>query len=107
MAIPKDLDECFIALRKMLDPNELDKFMTNDEGDVVLAHHGLGRWIRNNWGLWKGGELKTHLEGLGFTHPDDMSHTILLSFHRHLRGTPLELEKEAANCRKYWALNPI
>jgi hypothetical protein len=103
--MPKNVYECFIELIKMLDPNKVDDFMMWSEDDISKAHHGLGQWIRNNWGLWQGGDLKDHMMGLGFTHPDDMSHTILLAFHRHLHGLPLGLEKEVAKYKEYWDKN--
>lgn len=42
-------------------------------------HHGLGRWIRNNWGLWsRDTELFTDISGQFYlVHADDMSGLIM------------------------------
>ena len=46
-------------------------------------HDSLGRWIRNEWGLWTGSELKDELMGKGFNHPDDMSNYIIEEFIKY------------------------
>ena len=50
------------------------------ENGSVAVHHTLGRYIRNEWGLWTGSELKSELEKKGFTHPDDMSDYIIREY---------------------------
>jgi len=83
--IPKDLDDCFVELKKMLPPDILDDFKNTTLVDMDVKYHlGLGMWLRNNWGLWKGSRLAYYFKQKGFKHPDDMSHTILVSFWRHL-----------------------
>ena len=62
----------------------LDKSLSQDDKEYLLengalsVHDSLGRWIRNNWGLWNedDNKLKTHLKKIGFRHPDDMSNFI-------------------------------
>jgi hypothetical protein len=54
--------------------------------DMILYHHGLGMWIRNNWGLWAQGPLAQYFLERGSNHPDDMSHTILLHYWDWLHG---------------------
>jgi hypothetical protein len=73
---------------------------------VTSAHHGLGRQIRNDWGLWSGGPrkpLKEDMERLGFTHPDDMSGAILRRFVSEVRGEPYNVEDNVRDCAAYWA----
>lgn len=42
------------------------------------AHLGVGRWIRNNWGLWTDSPLRDDLEDrFGLYYADDMSSLIL------------------------------
>ena len=99
--IPTTLEECFAALVKMTDdPEDLVYFRL--EG-ATAHHHGLGRWIRNNWGLWKReGPLYSWLVALGLEHADDMSGLILESFHRKLTDKPLDIEGQVRHYQEHW-----
>jgi hypothetical protein len=92
--IPKDLEDCMAELKKILPPEEIQKMREGAEEDMFLYHHGLGTWLRNNWGLWRGSRLSAWFNERGIQHPDDMSGIILTSFWRHLNGKPLGLEKQ-------------
>ena len=74
--IPKTVEEAINILDNIL--SKEDKEYIFKKG-VFAVHHTLGRWIRNNWGLWveEPNELKNNLIKLGFEHPDDMSHHII------------------------------
>jgi hypothetical protein len=74
----------------------------NETDGVAIAHFGLGMWIRNNWGLWKDGPLAADMRRLGFTHPDDMSATILEGLVARMKGEPYDLAAEAQDYRAYW-----
>lgn len=82
IVIPKNLDEAIAVLDKELSRN--DKKFLLVEG-ALAAHHSLGRWIRNNWGLWESSELKGVLMDKGFNHPDDMSNYIIEEYIKHLK----------------------
>ncbi len=102
---PNNLSECFEQLNKIFnDAEDADWFMNADEEDaVVQSHHGLGRWIRNNWGLWsKDSKLYEYLFNLGLTHADDMSSVILTSYHRHLHKKELELDEQVQHYIDFW-----
>ena len=92
--IPEDIEDCFTELETMLHPDMIEEMRSGDEDDMIMYHHGLGRWIRNNWGLWSGSRLFDYLYELGLHHPDDMSDIILHSFWRYLNDRPLELEEQ-------------
>lgn len=70
----------------------LDKELTKQDKEYLLehgalsVHHSLGRWIRNNWGLWneEDNKLKVNLKKLGLEHPDDMSNYIIEQYIEHL-----------------------
>jgi hypothetical protein len=97
--IPKDLGECFVELDKLL--SEIDKKemqSLSKRGDMIRYHHGLGMWIRNNWGLWGGSRLQKYFTDKGITHPDKMSSIILEYYHDWLNG-----KKETW---KDWEKNP-
>lgn len=100
--IPNNLDECFAALNKMLSESELDDIRTMDELQLSSLHHGLGQWIRNNWGLWAGGTLAKYFNNLGLSHPDDMSGLIITTFWHHLKGEPLGIDREIKKYQDFW-----
>lgn len=100
--IPKDLEECFIELKKMLSSEELEEFKNKEEKDVVSYHHSLGRWIRNNWGLWSESRLVKYFNSIGINHPDDMSGIILDSFYRHLNNKDIRLAEQVKYYQEYW-----
>lgn len=104
--IPKNLEECFIELKKILPKEELEKFKNMPEEKAVSGtHHGLGMWIRNNWHLWGGqtvSPLAKYFNDMGIRHPDDMSGIILTSFHRHLNNKDIKLEEQRKFYKDYW-----
>ena len=92
--IPKDLDDCFAELKKMLSKEEVEKMKNGREDDMSLYHHGLGTWLRNNWGLWSGSRLSKWFNEKGIRHPNNMSGIILVSFWRHLDNKPIKLDEQ-------------
>jgi len=100
--VPKDLDDAFVELKKILDPKVLSELKQGKEAELAKYHFGLGMWMRNNWGLWKGTRLADYFESLGILHPDDMSGIILTSFYRHLNGRPVRLDEQAEYYKAYW-----
>lgn len=100
--IPKDLDDCFAELRRILPEKTVEAMKTGSEDDMVLYHHGLGTWLRNNWGLWKGSRLSKWFNEKGIRHADDMSGIILDSFWRHLNGQPIKLDEQIKHYQDYW-----
>lgn len=108
--IPNNLLECFEQLDAILiDSEDKDWFKSAEEEEAVAqSHHGLGRWIRNNWGLWsKESKLYDYLFKLELSHPDDMSSVILTSYHRHLNDKELELDEQIKFYIDYWKKNKI
>ena len=100
--VPVSLEDVFVELKKMLRPKVLKEMKKGTEGDMVQYHMGLGRWMRNNWGLWDGSRLAKYFNGLGIYHPDDMSGIILDTFWCHLNLKPLRLEERITYCQAYW-----
>lgn len=88
--IPKDLDDAVRELNKLIqaEDKELIKKGEIDSGDM---HFGLGRGLRNSWGLWGGSRLAVYFKEQGITHPDSMSGYILDAFCRDLRGQKHDL----------------
>lgn len=52
----------------MLHPTLIDEMRIKSEDDMTQYHHSLGRWIRNNWGLWAGARLSKYFNELGIKH---------------------------------------
>lgn len=97
--IPKDLGECFTELDRLLkevDRKEMQSLPKRE--DMIKYHHGLGMWLRNNWGLWGGSRLQKYFTEKGINHPDEMSGIILEFYHDWLNG-----KKETW---KDWEKNP-
>lgn len=93
MEIPKNLEECYLILEKSQDIEEWLK--ESEDMAMAQAHHGIGMWIRNNWGLWKEeGELFKWFKENEVNHPDDMSGIILTSFYRHKNNLDIKLDEQ-------------
>ena len=80
--IPETLSDAILALYVKLSDEDKQQLIENG---AISVHHSLGRWIRNNWGLWEDSILKKNLENEGFTHPDDMSNYIIEEFLSFLK----------------------
>ncbi|HLG28286.1 MAG TPA: DUF6794 domain-containing protein [Paenisporosarcina sp.] len=106
-AIPTNLDECFEALLRIAHPEDIETIKAGSEDDMCQYHHGIGTWIRNNWGLWHGGPLQDYFKQMGLWHADDMSGLILQSFWCYLKGIPLDVEGQVAHYLDYWKANGV
>jgi len=100
--IPKDLDDCFVQLKKLLKPADIEKMRVGTEGEMIHYHFSLGLWMRNNWGLWGGSRLAKWFNAQGINHPDDMSGIVLCSFWRHLNSKPIKLDEQVKYYKEYW-----
>jgi hypothetical protein len=103
--IPKNLMECFDVLDKIFTKGgDLDWIQSSSEDEVLGAiHFSLGRWIRNQWGLWnKETDLYFLLEDMGLWHPDDMSSFIITSYYRKKNNQELDLEGQIKLFKEFW-----
>ena len=93
--IPIDLDDAFVELNRLSSTSDREKFKSATE-EIVRdkLHFGLGRWISHNWGFYMGSRFSHYLRELGLEHPDDMTKFMLVSWHRHLNGKPIEVEEQ-------------
>jgi hypothetical protein len=99
--VPATLAEAHTALERMLSPQTLAEIdAMPSENEMIKYHFSLGLNIRNGWGLWAGSPLAKYMQGLGFTHPDNMSGVILETFWRKRHGQDLRLEELAAGAKK-------
>lgn len=83
--VPKTVNEAISTLEKILSDEDREYLLKNG---AISMHHSLGRWIRNEWGLWTGSELKDELMNMnkGLNHPDDMSNYIIEEFIKYLNN---------------------
>lgn len=101
--IPKNLEEAVNQLMIIHHDSTKQKILEMSESEFLAsAHFGLGMWMRNNWGLWKGKELADHFNSIGIFHADDMSGLILTSYYRELKGEDWKIDEEVAVYQKFW-----
>lgn len=101
--VPVNLDDAILFLSSRIDGESRTTMCKWDE-DRWLAetHHGMGREFRNRWGLWTGGKLCDWFKARGIHHADDMSGIILRSFHRHAKGTQIQLDAQIEHYKSFW-----
>lgn len=100
--IPKDLDDAIRMLKKNLSANDMQQLKRIPESKMALYHHGFGRMLRNEWGLWKKSRLAEWFNEQGVHHADDMSSTILTSLWRQVHKEPIRLDEQVAKHKAYW-----
>lgn len=102
MSIPTNLEEAIEGLWQTLSATQIKEFSLMSEEDLSLAHHSLGTWIRNHWGLWQGGPLLDYMTSLGFIHPDDMSSSIIREFWARLHNLPSTFQQDIQAYKQWW-----
>lgn len=103
MDIPKTLDEAVdILYNEFKEETQFYSEIKEGKKDIGIFHHTTGMWIRNNWGLWKGSELRDFFFNLGVFHADDMSGIIFAKVQAKIRGEEYDLEKEIKRYEDYW-----
>lgn len=100
---PANLQEAVAQLKIIHHDSTKQKILAMTEDEFIAgAHLGLGMWMRNNWGLWKGKELAGYFNSIGIYHPDDMSGIILSSYYRELQGQEWALDEQVQYYQDYW-----
>jgi len=113
--IPINLEECFVALNKILPPETIEQIKTDkiepeegmtEEHALGLFHHwlhmGLGMHLRNTWRLWYESPLVEWFNAHDVWHADDMSGIIIDSYKKRLNGQPIDLESQVKHYNNYW-----
>lgn len=99
--IPKDMEDAFVELNRLSEPQAISKFKHAPEEEVLAKlHYGLGQWIIKNWNFYEGSRFSHYLKEMGVSHPDDMAQFVMGSWHRHLNNKPLELKEQAQEYRE-------
>lgn len=102
--VPSSLEEAFDILDELISEEEVQELRSMSlDSFIGRTHHGMGRWLRNNWNLWKEeGPLYDYFVDLGLEHADDMSGVILTSYWRKKNGKDLDVKKQVVKYQKYW-----
>jgi hypothetical protein len=98
---PQTMEEAIQACLIKLPAETLEELAGLKEEDLWGCHFGLGLWIRNNLGLWKGAMNLMET----FRHPDDVASDIVDALHAFLKKNPnwKEIQRQlikAAKARK-------
>lgn len=88
---------------------QIKQVKETEEDFTCTAHHGLGRWMRNNFGLWRDQTesplVKWFWENLHLSHADDMSGVLLVMVYRRAKQqqlTMLDLTQMAEKYQEHW-----
>lgn len=74
MTWPRNVDKAVKRLLETLSAEEQEKIRVIPEDDLAGLHFGLGLWIRNEFGLWRGNRaLSDSMCKEIYCHPDDLS----------------------------------
>jgi hypothetical protein len=92
--IPKDVEDAFSTLNRLIDGASKKKFQNMSEADAATKlHFSLGRWIIRNWGFYEGSRLSHYIRiRYAIFHPDDAARFLIICYHRYLNGRPLEIK---------------
>lgn len=84
---PTTIDEAVGVVIATLSDDDKVTIAAMPKSELIGLHMGLGAWIRNNLGLWKGNDqlMQAIGEGDGSIHPDDASMVIIKAVWERLR----------------------
>ena len=99
---PCTVDSTILAFFHSWDDSLTFKIKNIPDSTLADINHGLGRWLRNNYGLWSRTCLVDHFWTLEIFHPDDISAILLTSYHRFLNGKELKIEEQANMYKSFW-----
>lgn len=101
--IPKNLHDSFTELNKLIKRKDRNNLFKNNEKEfLTYQHFALGKYIRNEWGLWKASRLYLWFKEKGIAHPDDISSIILKYYYRKNNQLEFNLENEIIYYKEYW-----
>lgn len=83
-----------------------EEFCAASVDDLWQFHHGLGRAIRNELGLWEDDppSLRSYFEQqLGLEQPDDMSHVLIRALHAQKAGSYYDMAADVKAIKETYA----
>lgn len=90
--LPPVVSDAFRRLDRELPSGTRDSLRVTPPDGMWRYHHSIGMYVRNNYGLWKGGPLQDYFLARGLRHPDDMSGVLLEAYGLYLRGARVNLD---------------
>ncbi|MEJ2429594.1 MAG: hypothetical protein P8075_11845 [Deltaproteobacteria bacterium] len=82
---PQTLNEAFEVLDSVLSPQDRESLRDCRKPELINYHFGLGRWIRNNFGLYAGNpKLYEAVGAQPSEHPDEVSAKIIQAYWQYL-----------------------
>lgn len=78
--------DAFRRLDRELPSETRDSLRATPPDGMWRYHLSVGMYVRNQYGLWKGGPLQHYFLAKGLRHPDDMSGVLLEAYGLYLRG---------------------
>ncbi len=95
--IPRDLYDAFRVLDEKISERSKEKLLSVDEETAWRKlFFSFGRWMMVNWAFYEGSRFEHYLRELGLGHPDDMVRFMIVTYHRHLSGKPLQVKELVA-----------
>lgn len=102
-SIPENFEGCLLQLDTLLGNPMKEWIKCLPDGEFSTnVHMGLGRHLRNEWGLWGSKNLTKNLYAMGMLHPDDMTGVILTSYQRRIKGEDIRLEEQLKYYQDFW-----
>ncbi len=99
---PRSKDDAVVLLKDLMSEADLDALAATPRDHLIGNYHfGLGMYIRNGFGLWRGNEaLRVDLSQGEVTHPDELSGMIIEALWEALR-------KQRGDHEEYIALEKL
>ncbi len=91
--VPTNLQEAVDELSKMLQPALATEIRESSSDGLIIYHFSLGRWMRNNWGLWGNSELAQYFQRRSICHPDAMSSVILTAYWQTVNNLDITFDE--------------
>ncbi len=93
--LPTNLKESTAALHEFLSDEEEEALLKYDEKNLILAYDmSLGNYIRNEWLYDEELPLYTYFTDMCVQTPHQMSHIVLISYHRMRKKKLVNLEDQ-------------
>lgn len=90
--LPQPIREAFRRLDHDLTEKDRATIRSTPPEDMINYHFGLGMYVRNEYGLWRGSPLQAYFLARGVRHPDDMSGVLLDAYRLYLRGEQVKMD---------------
>jgi hypothetical protein len=112
--LPDTLDEALDILIDFYRNSLKDMEKLSEDEFIAVAHHGAGRFMRNEWCLWwfpnhtydtwptEQPKLNKWFESIGIVHADDMSGILLSCLYRKVKNLPFDIDSQVKSYHKHW-----